>query len=195
MLRICAVVSVTDMDSIQCPHCGTQNNTDRSLCANCQTPLTAYAGQLTGEKYDGKLAGKVALLNTRPIAVYLMMAFLTVVTVGWPLRNIVAAFMGRAHLNAETTNYLASAFSSIGPIMITIAMLPVAALLVWIIWQCYAQIPLGWKLGLGAALTFAAFIVFRYRDFGNWTFLWLSAIAALTYLWMRTETKGWFGIS
>src|SRR4051812_24199856 len=122
------------MDSIQCPHCGTQNSTGRSLCENCQSPLTAYSGQLTGETYEGKLAGKVAQLDTRPVSVYLMMAFLTVIAIGWPLRNIIGAFAGRAQLNAENTNYLANAFGSIAPIMTTIVMLPIAAALFWIVW-------------------------------------------------------------
>ena len=183
------------MDTIQCPHCGTQNSSERSLCVNCQSPLTAYSGQLTGEAYEGKLAGKVAQLETRPLSVYLMMAFLTVVAIGWPLRNIVLAFMARTGLNAENTNYLATAFGSIAPIMTTIVMLPLAGVLAWIAWQCYAQMPQAWKLSLISVVAFATFVALRFHDFKAWTIFWLAVVGALAYLWLRPNTRAWFGLS
>jgi len=183
------------MDSIQCPHCGTLNSTARSLCENCQSPLTAYSGQLTGETYEGKLAGKVAQLNTRPVSVYLMVAFLTVVAIGWPLRNIVTAFAHRAQLNTENTNYLANAFGSIAPIMITIVMLPLACVLFWVAWQCYTQSPQAWKLSLTAVVAFATFVAIRFHDFQAWTAFWLVIAGVLVFFWLRPATRGWFGLS
>src|SRR5258707_484636 len=108
------------MDTIQCPHCGTSNDTGRALCVNCQSPLTAYSGQLRGEAYQGKLATQVDRLRVRPLSVNLMALFLAIVSIGWPLRAIVMAFGSRARLNAESTNYLASAFGTLAPILITI---------------------------------------------------------------------------
>src|SRR6266576_3454334 len=101
------------MDTIQCEHCGTQNDVGRALCVNCQTPLTAYAGQLRGETYEGNLAGQVDRLQDRPLSVNLMAAALVAIAVAWPLRSIFNAFASRASLNSETTNYLASAFGAI----------------------------------------------------------------------------------
>ena len=98
------------------------------MCSNCKSPLTAYSGQLNDESYKGNLAAQVDQLNVRPPDVYAMVAFLIIFAIGWPLRAIVTAFMGRATLNSETTNYLASAFGSIGPILTTIACLPIEAL-------------------------------------------------------------------
>src|ERR1044071_6490365 len=103
------------MDTVQCKHCGTQNDIGRALCENCQSPLTAYAGQLRGESYRGNLSAQVERLGVRPISVTLMVIFLSLITLGWPLRAIFTAFTSQATLNSESTNYIASAFGAIGP--------------------------------------------------------------------------------
>jgi hypothetical protein len=74
-------------------------------------------------------------------------------------------------------------------------MLPIAAVLLWIAWQCYAQIPQGWKLSLIAVIDFAAFVAIRFQDLKGWTALWLSIAGALIFFWLRPSTKGWFGLS
>src|ERR1044071_9262972 len=107
------------METVQCKHCGTQNDISRALCENCQSPLTAYAGQLRGESYRGNLSAQVDRLRVRPISVTLMVVFLIIIIVGWPLREIFSAFASRATLNSESTNYIASAFGAIGPILVT----------------------------------------------------------------------------
>ena len=53
-------------DTIQCPNCGTPNDTGAALCKACMNPLTAYSGQLKGETYQGRLVKQVAYLDTRP---------------------------------------------------------------------------------------------------------------------------------
>src|SRR5689334_10026602 len=104
----------------QCPNCGLENDLGRSVCANCQTPLTAYSGQLRGEAYQGKLAAQVAQLETRPPVVMAMVAAIVLFTLFWPLASLVTAFVHREATNAEGTNYLASAFGAIGPILTAI---------------------------------------------------------------------------
>jgi hypothetical protein len=182
------------METIQCPYCSTVNDTKRSLCANCQSPLTAYSGQLRGETYQGKLAGQVECLQVRPLSVNLMAALLVTVAAGWPLRSIVAAFVNRAHLNVEATNYLASAFGAIGPIMVTILCLPLAAMLGWIAWSVLMQQPRAWKLSLVVISAFAVFILIRASEYRIWTVMWLGLAAGLAAVWLRRSTRAWFGI-
>ena len=183
------------MDTIQCPHCGTQNDTGRALCANCQSPLTAYAGQLRGETYEGKLAGHVGLLKGRPISVSIMAGFLVFIAVAWPLRAIYSGFAVRPHLNSEGTNYLASAFGAIGPLMISIACLPLAAVLVWIAWSAFTQQTRGWQFSLIALGSFAAYILIRAGEYRNWSILWVGATAILAGFWFHKSTKSWYGMS
>jgi hypothetical protein len=182
------------METIQCSHCGTMNDTKHSLCVNCQSPLTAYSGELRGETYQGKLARQVERLQVRPLSVNLMAGFLIVVAVGWPLRAIVTALVNRAHLNVETTNYLASAFGTIGPIMIAIFCLPLAAILGWIAWSVLTQQPRAWQLSLVALCAFAIYIVIRAGEYRIWTVLWLGLPVGLAIAWLREPTKAWFGI-
>jgi len=182
------------METMQCPFCGTMNDTKHSLCTNCQSPLTAYSGELRGEIYQGNLAGQVERLRVRPWSVNLMAAFLVVVAVGWPLRSIVTAFVNRAQLNGEATNYLASAFGAIGPIMTTILCLPLAAILGWIAWSVLTQQPRAWKLSLVAISAFAVYILIRSGEYRIWTVIWLVLTAGLAAVWLRGPTRAWFGM-
>ena len=183
------------MDTIQCPHCGTANDTGRALCLNCQSPLTAYSGQLMGETYEGKLAGQVDRLWVRPLSVNLMTVFLLIIAAGWPVRAIFTAFIKRAHLNADSTNYLASAFGAIGPILTTIICLPLAAILVWLAWAAFTRQVRSWHLSLVAVSAFAVFILFRLSEYRGWAALWLGLASALIIAWIVPATRSWFGLA
>src|SRR5262245_57107942 len=110
----------------QCPHCGTPNEIGLARCANCQSPLTAYAGQVTGlgEAEQGRLAEKVKLLNTRPPVIGAMTGFDIFVALFWPLAAVVHAFAVRPTVNAEGTNYIGAAVGSIGPIFTAMLCIP-----------------------------------------------------------------------
>ncbi len=183
------------MDTQQCEHCGARNDAGRALCANCQTPLTAYSGELRGERYQGRLADQVERLNVRPLSVSLMAAFLVVIAVGWPLRAIVYAFGHRATLNGDGSNYLASAFGAIAPIMVTAVLLPVAASLLWIAWAAFTQHVRGWQLSLVALGAFAVYILIKVGEYRLWTLLWEVTAATLTILWFHRSAKSWFGMT
>jgi hypothetical protein len=183
------------MDTLQCDHCGTVNDAGRSLCSNCQSPLTAYAGELRGENYQGKLAGQVESLHGRPVVVNLMVGFLAFVAIGWPLRAIVVALMRREPLNAESTNYIASAFGAIAPIVTGLICLPIAAVLLWIAWAALTQQTRAWQLCLAAVGLFAAFVAFHYGEYRGWTAVWIVLSAIVAGLWMRGSTRAWYGMS
>ena len=183
------------MDSQQCPHCGTQNDAGRALCANCQAPLTAYSGQLRGEKYEGKLASQVEQLEQRPIAVYAMAVMLGVIAVGWPLRAVVTSFLHRAQLNVDNTNYAQSAFGSIGPILVTIVCLPITAFLVWAAWASFTQQVRGWQCSFGAVAAFALYVAFQYSAYRGWALVWIGVSVCVMALWMLKPTRAWFGLT
>jgi hypothetical protein len=183
------------MDTQQCEHCGTVNEAGRALCSNCQSPLRADSGQLRGETYKGKLAAQVDQLGARPLTVKLMAAFLVLIAIGWPLRGIYSSFAGRVSMNSDSTNYVASAFGAITPILTTIVCLPLAGVLIWIAWSAMTQQVRGWKACLVAMAAFAAYTLCRAGEYRGWTILWLGLAVTLTAVWFHRSTKAWFGLS
>lgn len=179
----------------QCPNCGLENDSGNAVCANCQTPLTAYAGQLRGEAYQGRLAAQVERLETRPPAVIAMVVFLIAFTLFWPLASVISAFLHREGLNAEGTNYVASAFGAIGPILTAIFLIPVSVALGVLAWMTWTQRTWTWNADLVALIAFAVFACIRYPVYHFLTFLWVILAAALAFLWFRPATKAWFGLS
>ncbi len=177
-------------DTKQCPNCGTPNDVSQSLCKNCMTPLTAYAGQLVGESHKGRLAKQVADLETRPPAVIGMTVLNVVFALFWPLRIVLANFAAKPTTNAEGTNYVASAFGSIGPILSAILLIPAAILLCILAWATWTQRPWAWMTNLGVLVVFA---LLNLRA----TPMALFAVAAIVLgvLWMMPRTKGWYGLS
>ena len=182
------------MGTRQCPHCGTENDVGQSLCSNCKTPLTAYAGELNGEAYKGRLAEQVEAQKTRPLAVGAMSVYLCVIALGWPLRAIIQTFMHRTRTNAEGTNYLASALGVIAPIFMTVLLLPLAILLFWLAWAVWTQRTWAWKYSFAAILIFAGYILIRFSEYHSWVVLWAGLSIALAIFWFQPKIKGWFGL-
>jgi hypothetical protein len=143
-------------DTQQCPHCGTVNEVGRARCANCQSPLTAYAGQITGleESRQGRLAEKVRALDTRPPVIGVMVAFQGFLAL-WSLWAVLSAFTARPRMNAEGTNYIGAAVGSIGPLFTAIVLIPIAIALGINGWGIWTQQPWGWKAGAGIPSAFS----------------------------------------
>jgi hypothetical protein len=179
----------------QCPHCGTPNDIGRSLCENCQTPLTAYAGQLHGQAYQGRLAEQVALLNTRPPVVVGMTVFHVLLVVFWPLARVVGAFASRQQTNAEGTNYIASAFSSIGPILQAIVFVPIALALIVLAWATWTERTWAWTVNAFALAAFALFAILKYPSAHLQAILYVGLAGGLAFFWFRPQTRGWYGLS
>lgn len=182
-------------DAQQCPNCGLLNEEGRALCANCQTPLTAYAGQLRGEPESsgGRLAAQVAHLNTRPPIIAALALFDLLFALFWPLAFVVGAFAARQQVNAEGTNYIFAAIGAVGPTLAALVLIPVALALCALAWATWTQRPSAW-VGNGYAL--GAFVLLALRKFPNapiMTLVWIGLACGLAYLWFRPETKSWFG--
>lgn len=184
-------------ESVTCPHCGTSNRGDRALCANCQSPLTAYGGQLKGhsETESGRFARQAAGLYVRPPAVYAAVAFDALFAVFWPLAYVLGAFAARERVNAELTNYLASAFGAIGPILSAIVLIPAALVILLVAWGAWSQQPWAWSANLGVIGVFALAALFKYGAHPAASIVWLIVACVLAAVWTRPATKSWYGMN
>jgi hypothetical protein len=171
------------------------NEEGRALCANCQTPLTAYAGQLRDapESSGGKLAAQVAHLNTRPPIIGAMALFDVLFALFWPLAFVVGAFAARQQVNGEGTNYIFAAIGTVGPALAALVLIPAALALCALAWATWTQRPSAW---IGNAYTLGAFALLALRKFPNapiMSLVWIGVAGVLAYVWFRPETKAWFG--
>lgn len=174
-----------------CPHCGTSNRAGRALCAQCNFPLTAYAGDLTGESYQGKLAGQVALLEQRPPVIPIVAVGLVLLAIVGPLLTAARAFQTQPKVNEEGTNYVAASFGSVGPIMQAFVLVPVALLFLVVAWGIWTQRPWGWPAGLVTLGLLAVRSVLSITALPS--LLLLIACGVLAWFWLRPTTKAWFG--
>ena len=177
-------------DSIQCPNCGTPNDTSAALCKACMNPMTAYSGELKGETYQGNLVKQVANLDTRPPAVMAMTALDGVFALFWPLRIALNNFLARQTTNAEGTNYVASAFGTVGPILAALLLIPAAIALGVAAWGAWTQRPWAWLANFGVLIVFA---LLNLR--ASAASLFAVAAIVIGVLWMMPRTKGWYGLS
>jgi len=177
-------------DTIQCPNCGTPNDSSAALCKACMNPMTAYSGELKGEVYQGNLAKQVVHLETRPPAVIAVTVLDGVFALFWPLRIVFANFAARQTTNAEGTNYVAAAFGTVGPILAAILLVPAAIALGVFAWAAWTQRPWAWMANLGVLILFALLNLHRSP-----TALFAVAAIAIGVFWMMPRTKGWYGLS
>lgn len=182
------------IDTKTCPHCGEANDPGRATCVNCGTPLTAYGGQVgQNDNFERKLAAQVKALDTRPLVVSAMAIFQLLFALFWPVAVVMASFAAQPHTNAEGTNYLAAAFGAIGPFFVSITMLPVAVLLCFLAYASWTQRPWAWSVALGVP-ALAVMVAYVRYGFGLWLFVWGGAAVVLTYLWLQSRTKNWYGL-
>ncbi len=194
--RSCKFLEMSEpiSDTRQCPHCGVVNASSRALCINCQSPLTAYAGELQGESYQGKLAEQAAHAEIKPWAVTAMAVCDVLFAVFWPIAFVIGAYTARAHVNVEGTNYAAAAFGSLVPLFYALTLLPIAALLCFVAWGAWAQRTWAWAANAWTIGAFV-FVVFIYHRVSFLTFICVCLAGGLAYAWYLPRTRAWFGIS
>jgi len=182
-------MSPTSTPTRQCPHCGVVNDIDNAYCVNCNTPFTAYSGQLDGEAYEGKLAQQAALLNTRPAVVMLMTVFDILFALFWPVAGLLHAY--HAILHPTLNNYIFSALSTVVPVLIAFILIPVTLGLFYVAWANWNQASWAWTVNalvLGICAICCLLSLFSFK-----AIVFLLLAAALASLWFRRETKAWFG--
>ncbi len=182
-----------DVETKQCKNCGILNSIDRALCTNCQTPLTAYAGQLRGQEFDTEhLKQKIKKLDQHPFAVKFMVGQNIFFAIFWPLASAISGFFSRAKVNSESTNYIGAAFSAVGSFMNAIVMVPIALLLIWIAWGGWYQRPWAWGANMGVVIVFGLSCLIHFHFINV---LWLGILAVSVSLWVSQDTRTWFGQS
>lgn len=182
------------MDTIQCKYCGTSNEAGNAMCVNCQSPLTAYGGQITGVNYQGKLAAQAELLQRRPVAVVIVTTMLAFIAIGGPLRYIAAmvwAYVSRTH---SEEGYLSSAFGVLGPIAAAVLCLPIACVIFWVAYEAVHQQPRAWRFGCGILFCYVGYLAIHFREGIMWNLLWLVPVLISCGLWMAPKTRAWFGL-
>ena len=184
-------MSPTSTPTRKCPHCGVVNDIDNAYCVNCNTPFTAYSGQLDGEAYNGKLAQQAALLNTRPVAVTGMTLFILLFAIFWPIFGLIHAYASHQAVNSGLTNYIGSAVSMVLPVLLTFVLIPCALALFYVAWATWSQASWAWLVDALILSVCAICCLLTLSSFKAIIFLILAAV--LAGLWFRRETKAWFG--
>lgn len=183
-------------ETIQCPHCGEINDSGRARCINCQTPLTAYGGQLdrAPEEQRKKLAEQVARLETRPPIVAAMTLFNTLFAIFWPLAYAIGSFMSRPKTSGDNSNYLGAAFGSIGAFLVALIFVPIAIALFGLAWGTWTQKSWAWTANAAFLCAFAVLAFLRFHVNHLLGFIWLGLDGAFAYYWFKPQIKEWFGV-
>ena len=164
------------------------------------TPLTAYAGQLTGETYDGKLAKQVAALNVRPPAVMVMAVFHVLFALFVPVAIFVSFLPGKASSNPDDMyqSSMSTAFHSIGAVVVGLVMLPLAGALIWLAWATWAQRTWAWTAAFAPLIVFVIMLCTKFSVPSTPAHVTASMslllVAVLLLLWYRPATRAWFGL-
>lgn len=171
-----------------------------ALCQQCLTPLTAYSGELTGENYQGALAGQVRDLNTRPRIVAIMAIFNVLIAIFVPLSIFIGSLPHAAEPSADGTYQagLSTAFHAVGAGLTGLVMIPIAILLMWLAWATFSQRTWTWNANFVTVAVFGILMLtkFKIHSTGLHVVAVLSLIGAacLVYFWSRPTTRSWYGI-
>jgi hypothetical protein len=170
------------------------------MCQQCLTPLTAYSGQLTGETYQGKLAAKVAALNTRPIPVIVMATFHMLFAIFVPIAIFISSLPGRASTNEDDLYqaHMSTAFHSIGAVVVGLVMIPLALALFWLAWATFTQQTWTYNASFAPLIVF---VIMMCTKFGKpsqtlhiYAALGVLGTAVLIFFWYRPATRDWFAL-
>lgn len=185
-----------EVPTIQCPNCAEPNDVANAVCSVCNTPLTAYAGELTGlGESSGKLREQVAKLDVRPPIVTAAAVLDVLFALFGPIASVFSGFATRPTTNAEGTNYIGAAFGMVGPILKAIVLLPISAAIIVVAWAAFTQKPWGWYANL---VIFGLLGVLSLFQFGvNFLIGLVMLIVAIGFavVWMSLDTRAWYGQS
>lgn len=170
------------------------------MCQQCLTPLTAYAGQLSGENYQGRLAAQVASLNSRPKVVVVMTVFNVLLALFVPLLIFIGSLPGHASGNPDDAyqSGMSTAFHSIGAVVVGLVMIPMAGVLIWLATATYTQRTWTWNANFASLAVFVIVQLTKFRLHSTLPHVFaaasLIAVAVVVYFWSRSETRSWFGL-
>ncbi len=177
---------------MRCPHCSNENEEGAAVCEYCDTPLTAYGGQLTGLVSASTLA-KAAKLAVRPPVIPIMAGLDVFLAIFGPVAAVLGKFSSRPQTNAEGTNYMGAAFGAVGVAFTAMVLVPVALALLVIAWGTITQKSWAWAANIGVlgVLIFLGNFLLPWGTFG--LIIRVVAGVALGVLWIKNETREWYG--
>ena len=176
---------------MRCKLCNHENEDGASFCLTCGTALTKYGAQITGEVSDETLRKK-ARLSVRPSIIPTMAGVVAGTAALGPARLILSSILSHEKVNAESTNYLSSAFNAAGTALTAFVVVPIILAMAVVVWGIMTQREWSW----GGAIVVLGIILFL----GGMLPLFLGhivvrvvAVAVLGYMWTRPEVKEWYG--
>jgi len=178
---------------MRCPKCDLDNEEGRAVCANCATPLTAYAGQVTGVVSEKTLA-RAARLAIRPPIVGVMAILDVLTAVFGPFAMLAAKFSARTTINTEGTNYIGTAFGAVGVAFAAALLIPLGLLLLILAGATWTQRPWAWTANaalLAASVVLAALL---FPNSPGQALLRIALSGAVAYFWFQDDTKEWYGM-
>jgi hypothetical protein len=161
--------------------------------------MTAYSGQLTGEKYQGKLAAQVALLNTRPIPVTAMTIFQLVFAL-FPLTIFAHFLPGHVSSNPDDAYQasMSSAFHVISAVVAGFVMIPLSVSMIWLAWATWAQRTWAYNAVFAPLIGFVILMLTKFQQPSTplhvLAGISLAGIAVLVFFWYRPTTRAWYGL-
>ena len=178
---------------MRCPHCDNENPEGEARCLQCDTPLTAYAGQSTGEVSAATIE-RLRTLSRQPPIVPVVVFLDALIAVFGPLGALLIRFLGRTTTNTEGTNYVGAAVGAVGVAFMAMLMIPLAIFLIYLAWLTWTRASWAWlaNAALLCGMAFLGLIGF----FTPWMFFRLSLFVlfgAAAWFWFKSDTREWFG--
>lgn len=178
---------------MRCSHCDHDNPEGLARCEVCNTPLTAYSGQVTGEVNAVNLE-RLARMSIRPPIVPGMTGLLVAFAIFGPFAAVISRYLARTTTNVEGTNYASAAFGAVGIAFTALVMIPLGLFLLYMAWLTWTRGSWIWMantilLGAVAFLSLTGFLtsIFILRV------LLIALCGAAGYFWFRPETREWYG--
>lgn len=163
------------------------------MCVECAAPLTAYAGQTTGE-ISLERAAQIQKLRMRPPGVLALVCFDLLVLVLGPVATLLRSIRAQPALNPDQTNYIGHAFGAVSTALWALVLAPVAlALAVAALWA-WTQRSGGWWATMVAAAAVAGAALLGLGISG---FMRIGAFAAsilVLALGWNGRMRSWYGI-
>ncbi|HLK58991.1 MAG TPA: hypothetical protein VKU00_20695 [Chthonomonadaceae bacterium] len=181
-------------DTIQCPNCGEVNDAGNAVCKNCHSPFTAYGGQLTGERYQGRLAEQASATQGHPPIVMVIAAFnlaFALFVLGLAVRH----FQDRPTINEEGSNAINVATSTFGAIVWAIFLVPLALALIGLAVATWTQRTWTWTANAVGVGVFAFLCLFAFGFSTVPKVICVGIALILGVLWFLPKTKAWFGLT
>jgi hypothetical protein len=179
---------------MRCPHCAHENPDGLAVCLNCNTPLTAYSGQLMGAVSE-ETRYKAAKLAVRPPVIPMAAALTLALAALGPAWALASRFFSRPAVNAEGTNYVGAAFGAVGVAFAAMVLVPLALVLVFVAWGVMIQRTWAWT---AQAVVLLGILVI---GFTGWLIpslflrILLSVAAVIVgVMWMKQDAREWYGV-